>query len=114
MSAECTATHVISPTSTGSASTTPALRCAITAPSPTPASTSHTSTGRHHDPRAIDPAQAKQARSSTRMPTTSAGLSAVPRIEIARSATAPGASLMTSSATATTGDSRMVSTIAVA
>ncbi len=33
---------------------------------------------------------------------------------MARSATGPGVSLMTSSATATTGDSRMVSTIAVA
>ena len=48
------------------------------------------------------------------MPATRAGLSQCPRIAIARSAAAPGVSRMTCSATATTGDSRIVSTIAVA
>ena len=45
---------------------------------------------------------------------TSAGLSKWPSTEIARSAASPGVSLMTISATATTGDSRIVSTMAAA
>ncbi len=48
------------------------------------------------------------------MPRTSNGLSSWPTRLMACSATGPGVSRMTSSATATTGDSRMVSTIAAA
>ena len=72
-----------------------------------PASATHTSSGRHQPFDASRPATAKQARRKTRIPTTSAGLSQWPSTEIARSAAAPGVSLMTSSPTATTGDSRM-------
>ena len=46
------------------------------------------------------------------MTATRNGLSAVPEHRIARSATGPGVSRMTSSATATTGDSRIVIAIA--
>ena len=47
------------------------------------------------------------------MPVTSTGLSLCPRTSMARSATAPGVCWMTSSATATTGDSRILITLAV-
>ena len=47
------------------------------------------------------------------MPPTRTGLSLCPRTSMARSATAPGVCRMTSSATATTGDSRMFITLAV-
>ena len=46
------------------------------------------------------------------MPRMSSGLSSAPTREIRYSATGPGVTRMTSSATATTGDSRMVSAIA--
>ena len=48
------------------------------------------------------------------MPVDQRGLVEWPSTEMARSAAAPGVSLMTDSATATTGDSRMLSTLAVA
>ena len=55
----------------------------------------------------------KTSTTTSRMPPTSSGLSAVPTSPMAASATGPGVSRMTRSATATTGASRIESTDAV-
>ena len=69
-------------------------------------------TGAHQVVRASRPAHAKSRPSTTKMPSRSRGLSILPTSPMRYSASQPGVSRMTSSATATTGDSRMVIAIA--
>ena len=68
--------------------------------------------GAHHDRAASRPAQAKTSAVSSSTLSTRKDLSCLPSTEMAPSATGPGVSRITSSATETTGDSRMVIAIA--
>ena len=90
----------------------PAPRWRITAMPPTTASTAKTSVGAHRDRAASRPAQAKTSAVSSSTLSTRKDLSCLPSTEMAPSATGPGVSRITSSATETTGDSRMVIAIA--
>ena len=76
------------------------------------ASATKTRVGAHQLRRARCPAYAKSPAVRTRMTVTRNGLSRCPSSWIARSATGPGVSRMTSSATDTTGDSRIAIAIA--
>ena len=105
-------TQVTKPTMTGNRSVARApLWSEIAKPART-AIAANNATGCHHDRRASRPAQANSRASTTRSTTTRKGLSLVPRMLMARSTTGPGVRRMTISATATTGDSRIVITIA--
>ena len=79
---------------------------------PSAAIAANSASGFHDERRASRPAQANSSPSTSRRTVTRNVLSWWPRRRIARSTTGPGVSRMTSSATATTGDSRIVITIA--
>ena len=104
--------QVTKPTATGTASIAVAPRCTETATAAIAASPAYTTDGAHHDRSAIRPAQAKTTPSTTKIPSSSSGLSRAPTSPMKYSASQPGVSLMTSSATATTGDSRIVMAMA--
>jgi hypothetical protein len=100
-------TQVTKPTNSGSRSVARAWYCTAMATPPSTATTASRTNGCHHDRRARCPAQPKSRPSTTNRTATRKGLSLEPRMLIACSTTGPGVSRMTSSATATTGDSRI-------
>ncbi len=108
MSSERQISQVTNPTTTGRTSRPDAPRCDDDAHAPRPASGTKTNSGAHQARAASWPAQANSTAVSARMTATSTGLSWWPSTEIAFSVTGPGVRRMTSSATATTGESRMV------
>ena len=97
---------------TGSRSAVPEARCSSTAAAVTRASTEYPASGTHQRRRAAEPRAAKTSETISRIITSSSALLPEPKKRITKSATGPGVSRMTPSAIATTGDSRMVSTIA--
>ena len=112
MSSERQISQVANPTATGRMSRVVAPRWDQTAMPPITARTAKTIVGAHQFLRASRPAHAKSSALTTKTPSSRSGLSLWPTMLIARSASPPGVSRMTSSATATVGESRIVITIA--
>ena len=101
------------PTRIGKRSEAAEASLAMIAIAPKPAIRAKITTAAHHRRRASQPATANNTERITRMVMTRTGLSLWPSTSIALRATPPGVSRMTSSATATTGASRIFIKLAV-